>query len=76
VELVRIAAALERAHRGSRGLLTTQRVRQIIARVFVVTYCASSARAILHRLGFSYSRKQGWRRHGPLVALDAKRRAS
>jgi transposase len=80
VELMRIADALERDHRRSKGALTTWRVREIIQRAFVVRYCASSARAILHRLGFSYSRNQGWRRtgerRGPSGGLEARRRAS
>jgi transposase len=80
VELTRIAEALKRAHRPSHGPLTTPRVRRIIERVFVVRYCASSARAILHALGFSYSRKQGWRRTGqgqePPGGFEARRRAS
>jgi transposase len=80
VDLVRVAEALERAHRPSRGPLTTQQVRQIIERVFVVRYCASSARAVLHALGFWYSRKQGWQRseqkRGPRGGFEAGRRAS
>jgi transposase len=80
VELVRVAEALERSDRRSRRLLTTRRVREIIEHSFGVEYCPSSARAILHRLGFSYSRKRGWRRAGagrrPLGGFEAKRRAS
>ena len=60
VELARISDALVRAATSSDGPLTTARVRQIIQRAFNVKYCASSARAILHRLGFTYSRKTGW----------------
>jgi transposase len=80
VDLIRIANALEREYRRSKGALTTWRVRQIIQRTFVVRYCASSARTILHQLGFSYSRQHGWHRagerRGPLGGLDARRRAS
>jgi transposase len=73
VELVRIAQALEQDHRPSHGALTTRRVRQIIERAFVVRYCASSARSILHRLGFSYSRKKGWQRPGAPRHREASR---
>lgn len=80
VELARIVTAIEHARRQSNRPLTTRRVRDIIERGFGVKYCASSARAILHRLGFSYSRKQGWRRgsqrHGPPGAFETRRRAS
>jgi transposase len=62
VNLDRIASALEKSHAPSRGPLTALRVRRIIERVFRVKYCASSARGILRRLGFSYSRTLGWRR--------------
>jgi transposase len=80
VELAHVVAAIERVHRRSNRPLTTLRVRQTIERAFGVRYCASSARAILHRLGFSYSRKQGWRRggarSGSSSASETKRRAS
>jgi transposase len=62
VELVRIADALHQARPGSPGPLSSARVRQIIRRRFGVTYCASSARSILHRLGYSFTRKDGWHR--------------
>ncbi|SRR5579883_1780203 len=74
VELARIASALERARGASEARLTTWRVRRIIQRHFGVGYCASSARAILHRLGFSYSRKHGWHRAGERA--EPRRRAS
>ncbi len=80
VELTRVVAAIEQAHRRSNGPLTTLRVRQTIERAFGVRYCASSARAILHRLGFSYSRKRGWRRSGERQGVpgapETRRRAS
>ncbi|HXN34037.1 MAG TPA: helix-turn-helix domain-containing protein [Polyangiaceae bacterium] len=80
VELARIVAAIEQAQRRSNRPLTTGQVRQTIERTFGVRYCASSARAILHRLGFSYSRKQGWKRSGERHALhgvvETRRRAS
>jgi transposase len=80
VGLDRVARALDRGHGPTRGPLTALRVRQIIERVLRVKYCASSARGILRRLGFSYSRKHGWRRAGIKPdrggALEGKRRAS
>jgi transposase len=76
VDLVRIAAALEHPRVSSPdNLLTTTKVRQIIERRFGVVYCASSARAILHRLGFSYTRKLGWHRAGERHG-ESRRRAS
>jgi transposase len=75
VELARISEALARAHRASSGALSGQRVLQIIGHVFGVKYCASSARAILHALGFSYTRRGGWVRSG-VRQVEAKRRAS
>jgi transposase len=62
VELDRIARAIHEAASDAKQPLTSRRVRRIIERVFRVKYCASSARGILHRLGFSFSRKHGWRR--------------
>jgi transposase len=80
VELARIADALDRALGLSRKQLTTLGALRIIERACGVAYCASSARSILHRLGFSYSRTQGWRRsgepHRPPRPLEARRRAS
>jgi transposase len=80
VEPARIVAAIDQGRRRSNAPLTTLRVRQIVERAFRVKYCASSVRAILHRLGFSYSRKQGWRHHGERQrtpgTLEARRRAS
>jgi transposase len=80
VEFSRVVVAIDQARRRSNAPLTTGRVRQVIERGLGVKYCASSARAILHRLGFSYSRKQGWRRsgerQGPPGALETRRRAS
>jgi transposase len=74
-ELARIEEAIARAHRPSNGALTARRVLQIIARRFRVEYCQSSARAILHALGFSYSRRTGWVGTG-VRHLEGKRRAS
>lgn len=80
VELRSIAQAIEQASRRSNRPLTTLGVRRIIERGFRVKYCASSARAIMHRLGFSYTRKAGWRRgsqrHGPPDTVETRRRAS
>jgi transposase len=74
VELARISEALERAQRASNGL-SGRRVRQIIGRAFAVDYCASSVRAILHALGFSYSKRTGWVRVGSRQ-IETRRRAS
>jgi transposase len=75
-----LGVTLDRAHGLSGKELTTLGARQIIERACGVRYCASSARSILHRLGFSYSRKQGWRRRAqaqrPPGALEPRRRAS
>jgi transposase len=70
-------AEVGRALRAQRGApLTTPRVREIIARAHGVVYSASSVRAILRRLGYSYDREQGWRPpHGPPGQKDAKLRA-
>jgi transposase len=65
VELDRIARAIDEAYGDARQPLTARRVRRIIERVFRVKYCASSARGILHRLGFAFTRKHGWRRLRP-----------
>jgi transposase len=62
VELERIARAIDEASSNASQPLSSRRVRRIIERVFRVKYCASSARGILHRLGFAFSRKHGWRR--------------
>ena len=75
VELQRISEALARAHRTSSGPLSAHRVLQIIAHVFGVKYSASSARAILHAIGFSYTRANGWVRSGARQ-VEPKRRAS
>ena len=75
VDLARISEAIERAHRASNGALSARRVRQIIERAFAVDYCASSARAILHALGFSYSKRTGWVRPGSRQ-FETRRRAS
>lgn len=75
VDIARISNALARAHRTSTGVLTSRRVLRIIAHAFGVDYCLSSARAILHVLGFSYSRETGWVRPGARQ-VEAKRRAS
>jgi transposase len=75
VELARISEALARAHRMSSGPLTARRVLQIIGHVFGVKYCQSSARAILHAMGFSFTRANGWVRGGARHA-EPKRRAS
>ena len=63
MDIERIARTIEESHDPDRGPLTSKRVRQMIERAFRVRYCASSARGILHRLGFSYSRKHGWQRN-------------
>jgi transposase len=80
VELVRIADVLARALRLSGAQLTTQGALRIIERATGVSYCASSARAILHLLGFSYSREHRWRRIGeprrPPGVIEPRRRAS
>ncbi len=80
VELARIAHAIEEARGRSNRPLTTLGVRRIIERGLRVKYCASSARAIMHRLGFSYTRKEGWRRgnerHGRPDAMETRKRAS
>jgi transposase len=59
VELARVAKALAWQVRSAQ-LLTTEQVHRLIVRVFGVAYSASSVRAILGQLGFSYSRKAGW----------------
>jgi transposase len=73
VDLLLIADALSSSRHSPETVLTTRRVRQIIQRTFGVGYCASSARSILHRLGFTFSRKQGWHR---TTEREARRRAS
>ena len=73
VDLARISNAIARAHRSSNGVLSGRRVLEIIEHAFGVRYCASSARAILHALGFSHTRATGWVR---MRSLEAKRRAS
>jgi transposase len=70
VDLPRIAAVLSHARASVDGPLTTTRMRQVVQRTFGVSYCPSSARAILHRLGYGYSRRRGWER------VESRRRAS
>jgi transposase len=42
--------------------LTTSRVREIIVRAHGVVYSASSIRNILRRLGYAFTRGEGWHR--------------
>ncbi len=61
VSLLRVADVVEQARR-DQGPLSTERVQELIAATFGIQYSASSVRAILRRLGFSYDRAAGWRR--------------
>jgi len=57
------------------GPLTTLGVQELVARAYGVAYSRSSVRTILRRLGYVYSRDEGWRhRHAP-HAKDASLRA-
>lgn len=56
-----LAQTIERAERAG-GLLTTPRVVELIERAHGIAYSASSARAILRRVGYVYSRELGWHR--------------
>ena len=80
VDLDAIDRVLRRVGERPGQALTALRVRDIIERAFGVTYCASSARGILHRLGYAYSHRRGWwrpgERRGRDAAPEAKRRAS
>jgi transposase len=76
VALADVDGALARASRESARPLTMRQVRDIIARASGVTYSASSVRAILRRLGYAYTREDGWSRpEGPPGSQDAKLRA-
>jgi putative transposase len=61
VPLADVDEAIERG-RVEAEALTTPRVRAIIERAHGVAYSVSSVRAILRRLGYTYSRDEGWRR--------------
>jgi transposase len=56
-----VRKVVERADTGSRRL-TTSRVRAVILRAHGVAYSASSVRGILRRLGYAFTRGQGWHR--------------
>ncbi len=60
VPLPDVAQAIERG-RVATAALTTPDVRGIIAQAHGVAYSLSSVRAILRRLGYAYTRDQGWR---------------
>jgi transposase len=60
VPLAEVAEAIERG-RAEVKALTTPRVRELIERSHGVAYSMSSVRAILRRLGYAYSREEGWR---------------
>ena len=75
VPLQDVAEAIERGRKAS-TVLTTPQVRELIERAHGVAYSMSSVRAILRRLGYSYTREGGWR--SPQAAApqgDAKLRA-
>ena len=57
--LPEVAQALERG-RVAITPLTTPRVRELIEGAYGVAYSLSSVRAILRRLGYAYTREQGW----------------
>jgi transposase len=74
VPVAELGDLVESAGRGGRQL-TTPRVREAIERAWGVSYSASSVRAILRRLGYEYSREEGWRRpEGPPSHEDARLR--
>jgi transposase len=60
VPLSSLAETIDRGRAGSASLLSTEAVRDLVARAHGVTYSASSVRAILRRLGYVYSREEGW----------------
>lgn len=60
VPLPDVAQAIERG-RVTAATLTTPHVRGIIEQAHGVAYSMSSVRAILRRLGYTYSRDEGWR---------------
>jgi transposase len=60
VPLTDVARAIERG-RVEATALTTPQVRGLIERAHGVAYSMSSVRAILRRLGYTYSRAAGWR---------------
>jgi len=60
VPLTEVAQAIERGRVEVRAL-TTPHVRGLIERAHGVAYSMSSVRAILRRLGYAYSREEGWR---------------
>jgi transposase len=74
VPLQDVAEAVERGRAGA--ALTTPRVRELIERACGVAYSLSSVRAILRRLGYAYTREQGWQcTDRPGGQQDAKLRA-
>jgi len=60
VPLTEVAQAIERGRVEVKSL-TTPHVRGLIERAHGVAYSMSSVRAILRRLGYAYSREEGWR---------------
>jgi len=60
VPLAEVAEAIERGRVEGKAL-TTPHVRGLIERAHGVAYSMSSVRAILRRLGYAYSREEGWR---------------